>query len=193
MQPPKSDKELVSPVTKSKSLWKIIIVIVIVLLAVGLFFLYRFYNKEKVIVTNHVNTHETLEPEFTLEGSLSFVSGKDSSIISKIGVEIADDDASTEKGLMFRRSMADSLGMLFIFNESEARTFWMKNTYIPLDIIFIDEKHSIVCIQKDAVPFSEASLPCKENAKYVVEVNAGYTENYSIKVGDGIRFIQNKN
>jgi uncharacterized membrane protein (UPF0127 family) len=171
-------------------IWSIIIFLVFV---VGAILINRYIVSNKEVVKQGLFTNNSLEPKFTPEGSLNFIKSTDSSVISRIVIEIADDDASSEKGLMYRRSMADSLGMLFIFKESEPRTFWMKNTYIPLDIIFIDEKFSIVSIQKDAVPFSETSLPSKENAKYVVEVNAGYTDSHKIKVGNGIHFIRNKN
>jgi uncharacterized protein len=171
-------------------IWSIIIFVIMILGAITI----NWYIKSnREILKQGPLTNIALEPKFTPEGSLNFIKVTDSSVISHIVIEIADDDASSEKGLMYRRSMADSQGMLFVFKESEPRAFWMKNTYIPLDIIFIDEKFSIVSIQKDAVPFSETSLPSKENAKYVVEVNAGYTENHKIKIGDGIHFIRNKN
>ena len=86
--------------------------------------------------------------------------------------------------------MDENQGMLFIFDDSSPRYFWMKNTYISLDIIYIDENFRIVSIQKTALPRSEESLPSEKPAKYVVEVNAGFTDKYKINKGDKISFLK---
>ena len=106
----------------------------------------------------------------------------------KISVEIADDSNEMEKGLMFRERLDENKGMLFVFGDNAARTFWMKNTLIPLDMIFIDDKNEIVDI-KPAVPCK--AEPCElyksaKPAKYVLEVNEGFAEKNSIGVGDKI-------
>ena len=106
----------------------------------------------------------------------------------KISVEIADDSNEMEKGLMFRERLDENKGMLFVFGDNAARTFWMKNTLIPLEMIFIDDKNEIVDI-KHAVPCK--AEPCElykpsKPAKYVLEVNEGFAEKNSIGVGDKI-------
>ena len=106
----------------------------------------------------------------------------------KINVEIADDHAEMEKGLMFRDRLDENDGMLFVFDDNAARTFWMKNTLIALDMIFIDDKNEIVDI-KHAVPCKEE--PCalyksSKPAKYVLEVNDGFAAKNSIDIGDKI-------
>lgn len=102
--------------------------------------------------------------------------------------EIADNNIERAKGLMFRKSLDESSGMLFIFPNSEKHSFWMKNTFIPLDIIWIDEDLEIVYIHKNAQPCRETCnsiIPDKE-AKYVLEINAGLVEKYGIKIGNGV-------
>jgi uncharacterized membrane protein (UPF0127 family) len=91
-------------------------------------------------------------------------------------------------GLMFRKSMDDAKGMLFIFDKSEEHSFWMKNTVMSLDIIFINENKEIVKIHKNTKPFSTESLPSIKPSMYVVEVQAGFTDKYGIKEGDKIDF-----
>jgi len=104
----------------------------------------------------------------------------------QINVEIADNDEEMTKGLMFRRELGENKGMLFIFEDSGSRTFWMKNTLIPLDIIFISEDFKIINIEK-AEPCKLE--PCKlyhstDKARYVLEVNKGFTERKKINPGD---------
>jgi uncharacterized protein len=120
------------------------------------------------------------------EGEVVFLRGDKR--LRKIDVEIAENDAERQKGLMFRPYLSDSVGMLFVFNESTPQSFWMKNTMISLDIIYVGQDKKIVSIQKKAKPYSEDSLPSFGNAQYVVEVNGGYCDKYGIQVGDTIVF-----
>ena len=106
----------------------------------------------------------------------------------KINVEIADDDEERAKGLMFRGYLDEDDGMLFVFDDEDYQTFWMKNTLISLDIIFIDNNFKIVDI-KHAVPCREE--PCalyksSKPAKYVLEVNADFTAKNGISIGNKI-------
>lgn len=108
--------------------------------------------------------------------------------IIKINVEIADDENERAKGLMLREKLNENDGMLFVFDEDSYQTFWMKSTLIPLDIIFIDENFGIIDI-KTAVPCKED--PCmlyksSKPAKYALEVNAGFTAENNIKIGDKV-------
>ncbi len=107
----------------------------------------------------------------------------------KIEVEVADDDEEIMRGLMFKEFLDKKAGMLFIFEDEKERAFWMKNTLIPLDIIFISENLEIVDIEY-AVPCRED--PCenyvsKDKAKYVLEVNGNFTSKRGIKVGDKVK------
>ncbi|MEW7291094.1 DUF192 domain-containing protein [Aquimarina sp. 2304DJ70-9] len=132
------------------------------------------------------------EVAFIKEGELSLFNLKDSipNSITKLDIEIADDDYQIQTGLMYRKSMQNDRGMLFIFPEEAPRSFYMKNTEFALDIIFIDSKNKVVSIQKNAKPLDESSLPSKGPAQYVLEVNSGLTDTWNLKTGDSISFIK---
>lgn len=102
-------------------------------------------------------------------------------------VEIAATDEHRARGLMFREEMAEDAGMLFIFDSEGDRYFWMKNTPLSLDIIFITAEGVIVNIARDTTPFSEKIVASTGPAKYVLEVLAGTTERLGIKAGDEVR------
>lgn len=122
----------------------------------------------------------------TKEGEVTFL--KNGKKFKTIDVEVAENDAERQKGLMFRPYLADSVGMLFVFDNATPQSFWMKNTMISLDIIYVDQNKKIVSIQKNAKPYSEENLPSYGNAQYVVEVNGGYCDKYGIGIGDSIAF-----
>jgi uncharacterized membrane protein (UPF0127 family) len=105
-----------------------------------------------------------------------------------VTVEIADTPSQRNLGLMYRKQMAQSAGMLFIFEETQPLTFWMKNTVLPLDMIFIGEDRKIVGIVKDAVPFTTSPRKVDGSSRYVLEVNAGFSEKHKLKAGDGVSF-----
>ncbi|MBG6128605.1 uncharacterized membrane protein (UPF0127 family) [Aquimarina sp. EL_43] len=134
----------------------------------------------------------TKEITFTKEGELSLFDLKDSipNPITKLDIEIADSDYERETGLMYRKSMQNDQGMLFIFSEEAPHSFYMKNTKFPLDIIFIDAKNKVVSIQKNAQPLNESSLPSEGPAQYVLEVNAKLTDTWNLKAGDSISFTK---
>jgi uncharacterized membrane protein (UPF0127 family) len=100
-------------------------------------------------------------------------------------VEIADDDAERQHGLMFRTSMPDGHGMLFIFPQARPQAFWMRNTYMPLDIIYIGEDGRIVSIVQGR-PFDESPLPSGVPAIGVLEIYAGKAAEQGIRVGDRV-------
>tara|TARA_R110002094_G_scaffold217461_1_gene188570 strand:- start:1075 stop:1356 length:282 start_codon:yes stop_codon:yes gene_type:complete len=89
---------------------------------------------------------------------------------------------------MYRTTLEVNHGMLFIFPDVQLRSFYMKNTKIPLDIIYIDETKTIVSFQKNAKPFDETSLPSDAPAKYVLEINGGLSDTWQLSVGDRIEF-----
>ena len=127
---------------------------------------------------------------FVKQGEVYF---QDSSkkFIKEIDVEIADNEEKRHIGLMFRDKMEENQGMLFIFPTEEQQAFYMKNTIIPLDIIFINSKKQIVKIHKYTTPYSEKDLLSGKPVLYVVEVNAGFTDKYNIKEGDYIDWRRN--
>ena len=132
----------------------------------------------------------TTEPSFTKHGELAFLSSEKKEITA-IEIEIAETEATREKGLMFRKHMKPNQGMLFIFPDESRRTFWMKDTDLPLDLVFVNAEKMIIHIAPNCVPYSTESIPSFEYAQYVVEVNAGYCKQNQIIVGGFIEYIRN--
>jgi uncharacterized membrane protein (UPF0127 family) len=130
----------------------------------------------------------TKEPVFRKDGELRFLRGKTRNVIFEANIEVALTPAVQEQGLMYRRSMPDSAGMLFVFNVSQPLTFWMKNTIIPLDIIYADSAKRIVRIANNTIPFSEKQIPSIKPALYAVEMNAGFARKHGLQEGDYIDF-----
>jgi uncharacterized membrane protein (UPF0127 family) len=104
----------------------------------------------------------------------------------KFSIELALSDAQMEQGLMFRRSMPAGAGMLFDFKRPTNVTMWMKNTLIPLDMLFLDDRGRILDIHERAVPYSTDIIAAKAPARYVVELNGGTAARLGIKPGDQV-------
>lgn len=153
----------------------------VILICVGLFSFQIQSCKEEQ------KTVKPLVIEFKKEGVLVLKKANDS-IIKQLDIEIADDDYQTQTGLMYRDEMGQDQGMLFVFPEAELHSFYMKNTKIALDIIYIDADKNIVSFQKNAQPFSENSLPSNVPAKYVLEINAGLSDAWQLEVGDKLEY-----
>ncbi len=130
----------------------------------------------------------TKEITFTKEGELQLMKAGTDSIIASLDIEIADDEYQTQTGLMYRNSLGKDQGMLFVFKDMQRRSFYMKNTKIPLDIIYFNTEKEIVSIQKNAKPMDETSLPSEAASQYVLEVNAGLSDVWKLENGDRIRF-----
>lgn len=128
---------------------------------------------------------------FKKEGDLSILKVGTDSIISNFDIEIADTDYEIQTGLMYRASMEENQGMLFVFPKEAMHSFYMKNTEFPLDIIYIDGNQKIASFQKNAQPYDESSLPSNALVKYVLEINAGLSDQMGLQVGDSISFTRN--
>ncbi len=102
-------------------------------------------------------------------------------------VEIADDAAEMSRGLMFRQSMPDDQGMLFVHAQDGERSMWMKNTYIPLDMLFIESNGRVHRIEERTVPFSEQTIGSQGPVRAVLELNGGQAAALGVKPGDVIR------
>ena len=112
-------------------------------------------------------------------------------IASKSGVhvfsvEIADTDAARAKGLMFRKELPEGQGMLFDFKQDHDVAFWMENTYIPLDMIFIRGDGRILNIAENTTPMSTRQIPSSGPVRGVLEVIAGTVRKYGIAPGDRV-------
>lgn len=103
-----------------------------------------------------------------------------------VSVEIVATPEKRNFGLMYRKELPESHGMLFIFPREQPLSFWMKNTPLPLDIIFMNSSHTIVNIVANTEPFSEKPLPSGLPAQFVLEVNAGFCQRHSIRVGSQV-------
>lgn len=117
--------------------------------------------------------------------------GEPLTIVTKAGpkrfnVEVMRDDAGRSRGLMFRRHMAADHGMLFDFEREEPVTMWMKNTYLPLDMVFIRPDGTISRIAADTEPLSTAIIPSGSPVSAVLELNAGTAAKLGIQPGDRI-------
>lgn len=98
-------------------------------------------------------------------------------------VELAADPASEARGLMFRKTMAADAGMLFDFHKPRMVTFWMKNTILPLDMIFIRADGTVSTVAANAVPYSEKPIPSAEPVRAVLEIDAGLAKTLGIEPG----------
>jgi uncharacterized membrane protein (UPF0127 family) len=106
---------------------------------------------------------------------------------TSFSVEIADDEAERAQGLMFRESLARGAGMLFVYPKPQTAAFWMKNTFIPLDIIFFDQTGRVTVIHENAVPEDLTPLPGGDNVFAVLEINGGLAARYGISIGSEMR------
>ena len=137
--------------------------------------------------TKKAKTITETKIEFVKEGELTLVKS-DGTHMRTLDIEIADDDYQRETGLMHRSSMGNHQGMLFIFEEEANRGFYMKNTLISLDIIYIDKDGKIVSFAENAKPLDETSLPSEVPAQYVLEINGGLSEEWLLEIGDTIEW-----
>ena len=171
---------------KTKTVNTIFIIAVLAIAAIVVAFIVN--NKESNL--NFI-TKDT-EPVFKKEGELIFISKVENDTLAVIDIEIADNDQKTAQGLMYRSSMSENAGMLFFMDSERIQGFWMKNTYIPLDMIFVNSKKEIVTIHANTTPMKQSSYFSTKPALYVVEVNAGFCHKNNIKEGDIIDFSSNK-
>jgi uncharacterized protein len=101
-------------------------------------------------------------------------------------VEIASDEAARERGLMFRTELKPDAGMLFDYHQPKAVAFWMKNTPLPLDMIFIRADGTISTIVTDTTPYSEKPIPSLEPVQAVLEIGGGRSREIGLKTGDTV-------
>jgi uncharacterized membrane protein (UPF0127 family) len=106
---------------------------------------------------------------------------------TRVSVEIAQDEAQRQRGLMFRKALDTNAGMIFVFERSDLHAFWMKNTLIPLDMLWVDVGGKVVWLAEHVPPCKAdpcPSYPPKAPSTYVVEVAAGFVRKHGVKVGD---------
>jgi hypothetical protein len=178
---------------KKNSLLFRIVLIVMALLIAGIGAMLVFYkplpkHRSTISQTETQTTDQPSKPVFRKDGELRFMDNKSGKEISLLNVEVADDNAERAQGLMYRDTMPENAGMLFFMETEEIQSFWMKNTILSLDIIFVNSDKHIVSIHQNCKPYSLDQIISEKPALYVVEVNAGYTNLKGIKTGDQIVF-----
>ena len=124
------------------------------------------------------------------QGVLDFVA-PDGRVIRSINIEIAANETTRQQGLMDRRQLTLDQGMLFIFPVPDSQSFWMANTYIPLDIMFVGADSSIVNIAQRTTPLSREFIKSTGLAQFVVEVRGGFSERFGIDESTKIQWQQN--
>lgn len=107
----------------------------------------------------------------------------------RVRIEVAIRESDRERGLMHRRHLDSDAGMLFVFEEMEHLSFWMENTFIPLDVLFLDDDLRIVGIVTDTVPLTQDPIEVEGPSQYVLEVNAGFTRGHGIEAGGQVELI----
>lgn len=173
----KSTKDL----AKTKNYNQIFKIVVIILILAGAAFW----------VINNVFPGRKADNEFTFKknGVLTFLDSTGNTK-AKIDIQIANTDFDRQLGLMFRKSMSENQGMLFEFPQESVQSFWMRNTYISLDMIFVNTDKKIITIHKNTKILSDQSYQSTGPAKYVIEVDAGFSSRFDIKVGDSVNWIR---
>lgn len=165
-----------------KLLW---IILAIIVVGIGA---YYGVSLSKKGTNADIEQSQALDIAFNKQGNLYFIDSEKNDTISVIDIEIADTEQKRAQGLMYRKSIPENAGMLFILDEEEMQSFWMKNTYISLDMLFVNANKEIVTICPNTTPLKEWSYASTKPALYVVEVNAGYCAKKGITEGDKINF-----
>ena len=128
---------------------------------------------------------------FQVQGTVSIVSPEGKQLFNG-EIEVADTDLKREQGLMYRDSLGRYRGMLFVFPQESMQTFWMRNTRIALDIIYINADQVVVSIAENARPYDETSRPSLAPAQYVLEINGGLCAELGIQAGDKVSWTINE-
>jgi uncharacterized membrane protein (UPF0127 family) len=110
----------------------------------------------------------------------------DGTITPTFSLEVCATDAERSLGLMYRRSLPENGGMIFVFSDERDNTFWMKNTYIPLDMVFVDRAMKVVGILEDVPPLNEAPRSVGAKSMYVLEFSAGTMKKQGVTIGSRV-------
>lgn len=127
---------------------------------------------------------------FNKEGSVTIVSSAGDTLKSTLEIEFAETDYEIQTGLMYRDKMENNQGMLFVFKQEAPHSFYMKNTLIPLDLLFIRSDSTIARIAKNARPLDESSIPSGEPIQFVLEIKAGMSTAWGLNTNDRIAALK---
>ena len=137
--------------------------------------------------TDGADTTEATIP-FRQDGQLTFL--REGEPVVEVAIEIAETDSARQRGLMQRGPLPERSGMLFLFEEEGPQSFWMANTPIALDILFVSADSEIVDIAKYVQPLSPSNVTSSDPAQYVVEVPAGFADRYGLAETDRVRWTR---
>ncbi|NJC27156.1 DUF192 domain-containing protein [Neolewinella antarctica] len=171
---------------KSKINWSKIFIIGLLGLALLAFILQSIPSsgRSQPVAQQQPPAQAPAPPPFTDEGDLFITDGETGEQKARVDIELAQNANETAQGLMYREEMGEDEGMLFFMPTFEPQSFWMRNTLISLDIIYLNEQQEIVSIMPNTTPLSEAQVPSGVPARYVLEVNAGFAERKGLEIGD---------
>lgn len=167
----------------SKNLIKKLSITGIVIIALGLI----IFSLSIIFPNNFINFNFNFYNNFNRNKPSNL--SRNLATVSKLDldkVEIAKTSEEIQRGLMFRNQLCEKCGMLFVMPNANVQNFWMKNTLVPLDIIFIGEDYRVVSIAENTTPLSTENIPSEGLAKYVLEVNAGYAKKSGLQKFDFI-------
>lgn len=105
-----------------------------------------------------------------------------------VQIEVARSEEERRRGLMFRKHLDENAGMLFLFERTQPLTFWMHNTYVPLDMIFIESSMRVLGVVENAEPLTDTGRSVPGDSQYVLEVNAGFSRRHGLVQGTAVRF-----
>lgn len=137
-----------------------------------------------VVLYKAYNNYYASDPDFGA-GTVKFI--QEGNVTKEIDVKVADTVSSRAKGLMFAESLPKDMGMLFIYPGETVKKMWMKNTFIPLDMIFVGSNLKIKHIVRNTMPESLNQISSIIPVKYVIEVNAGFASQNNININDEIK------
>ena len=109
--------------------------------------------------------------------------------VASIAAEVATSESARALGLMYRKEMGDDEGMLFVFPDEQPRSFWMKNTYVELDMVFLNSAKKVISIVERAVPLSETPRLSVGKAQYVLEIKGGRSKALGIREGFAMEIV----
>jgi len=147
--------------------------------------MWRFFSiLVLIIMTGHISVFANQAMQLPVDSHQLIVKATRGDV--HFAVEIADNAVAKQRGLMFRRNFPKDRAMLFVFDREDVIRMWMKNTPLPLDMLFVNGQGKIVSIYPQAQPFSEMTISSGYPAAYVVEINAGEVRRLGIKEGDDV-------
>ena len=158
---------------------------VVMVIIAGSFLFNKFYLAPKRTGVYNPNYKG---PPFRKEGNLSFIDAQTKHSIIEIDLEIANTVGKQNRGLMNRRFLPANGGMLYVYKESELRTFTMQNIFLSLDVLFINMDQEVTRIVADRLPLSAASIPSGGKVQYMLLVQGGFCKAFNIRVGDHVVF-----